>query len=84
MRVSHPYISQMISRGGTADHIEQIAKAMDVDPYYFDRYHILTLLDRIEHGEEWAGRIGTLLIDGQRLPKREQTQILGKLGDLLD
>jgi transcriptional regulator with XRE-family HTH domain len=79
MGVSHPYISQIISRGGTADHIEQIAKALEIDPYYFDRYHILTFLDRITKGEEWANDVAALLIDGHRLPKKKQRDLMGKL-----
>jgi transcriptional regulator with XRE-family HTH domain len=79
MEVSHPYISQVLSRGGTVDYIEQIAKALNVDPFYFDRYHVLTLLARIEHGDEWANEIGTLLIEGKKLPKRKQKQLVGRL-----
>jgi len=84
MGVSHPYISQILARGGTADHIKQIADALKIDPFYFDRYHILTLLDRMEYGEEWAGHVGNLLIEGQRLPKPEQAKILGQLSSLLE
>jgi transcriptional regulator with XRE-family HTH domain len=79
MGVSHPYISQILSRGGNADHIRQIAKALDMDPYYFDRYHVLTLLERVEKDDEWATEIALLLIEGQKMPKRKRSELLGKL-----
>ena len=78
MGFTQSYISQMIGRGGTTQQIEQIAKALNISPYYFDRYHVLTLLDRVEGGEEFAQDIATLLIEGHKLKGKRQRDFLGK------
>jgi transcriptional regulator with XRE-family HTH domain len=76
MGVHESYISQIIARGGTASHIEQISLALDVDPFHFDRYHVLTLLSRVESGDEWAQEIASLLIDGRDWSKSKQRQTI--------
>jgi transcriptional regulator with XRE-family HTH domain len=79
MGISHPYFSQIVTGRATPKHIEKVAKALDVNPFHFDLYHILTFIDRIEHGEEWANEIARLLIRGQKFPDRKRRDLVGKL-----
>ena len=61
---SHPYISQIIARGGTADHIEKLTGALvelgvrvngkPIEPNYFETYAALVLLNEARSGDEGA------------------------------
>ena len=80
MGFSHSYLSQMIARGGTTEQIEALTKALGMkDSFYFDRYHILTLLSRVESGEEFAQTYAFAMIDSYDLPVRKRNSILEEL-----
>jgi transcriptional regulator with XRE-family HTH domain len=79
MGFSHSYLSQMIARGGTSEQIEALAKAVGVEASYFDRWHVLTMLDRIEGGDEFAQVCAFAFIDGFSLPPRKRKEFLEKL-----
>lgn len=82
MGFSHSYLSQMIARGGTADQIAKVAIALDIDPFYFDRYHLLTFMERCDESDPYALTIAFALIDGHELAPRKQQEFLGIISGL--
>jgi transcriptional regulator with XRE-family HTH domain len=66
MGVSNSYISQIVARGGTPKQIEQVASALGVSPWDFDRYHVLTFEERVTDGDLLATKIAIKLIEDYR------------------
>ena len=73
MGVSNSYVSQILHRGGTKEQIEQVALALEISPWQFDRYHILTFVERVDGGEDLAIAAAFALIEGQSSASKHRT-----------
>jgi transcriptional regulator with XRE-family HTH domain len=83
MDVSGSYISQIISRGPTAEQIEKIATALDVEPSVFDVYHSLALSKRLEEHDPASIAVMGLMAQYHALPKGDRAgflHVLERLG----
>lgn len=73
MGISKSHLSQIMSReSATARQIEQIAEALDISPWRFDGYHLLTFGERVNAGDEAALFVARTLIESKKKSKHDK------------